>query len=314
MRKKRRAFTDYKDLGFSDKVSNQAGRAINKDGTFNIRKRGLNFLEHYSFFHALLTISWWKFLVIVLTTYFVLNVLFAFLYMITGYENLTGIAPGSFWQHFLEAFFFSTQTFTTVGYGRINPIGFMGNVVSAFESLVGLMSFALATGVLYGRFSRPVEKFIYSENLLVAPFKDQTGLMFRLANAKNNVLSNVQIEVMLSMSENDNGAISRKFYELILERKRINFLTLSWTVVHPMDENSPLFGFSEQDFKEADVELLILINGYDDTYGQNVHARHSYKFHEFIWNAKFTPMFKRSEDEQYTILELDKISDFMSVG
>ncbi|MBI3259041.1 MAG: hypothetical protein HYZ54_06165 [Ignavibacteriae bacterium] len=314
MKRKQRTFTDYKDLGFSDKVSNQAGRAINKDGTFNIRKHGLKFLEHYSFFHALLTIRWWKFLVIVLTTYFVLNIVFASLYMITGFENLTGMAQGSFWEHYLEAFFFSTQTFTTVGYGRVNPVGLMGNVVASFESLVGLMCFALATGILYGRFSRPVEKFIYSENLLVAPFKDHTALMFRLANAKNNVLSNVQIEIMLSISEKENETFYRKFYELTLERKRVNFLTLSWTVVHPMDEDSPLYRFSEQDFKEADVELLILINGYDDTYGQNVHARHSYKYNEFIWNAKFTPMFKRSEDEQYTILELDKISDFQLIG
>lgn len=313
MKRRLRTFADYKDLGFSDKVSSQAGRAINKDGSFNIRKRGLRFLEHYSFFHALITIKWWKFYSIVLLAYISVNALFAFMYMIIGYENLTGIAAGSFWEHFIEAFFFSTQTFTTVGYGRINPIGFMGNVVSAFESLVGLMSFALATGVLYGRFSRPVEKFIYSENLLVAPFKEHTALMFRIANAKNNVLSNVQIEIMLSMNVKDDGTSTRKFYELFLERKRVNFLSLSWTVVHPIDENSPLFGYSENDFTESDVELLILINAYDDTYGQNVHTRHSYKFHEFIWNARFTPMFRRSDDEQYTILELDKISDYQKV-
>jgi inward rectifier potassium channel len=310
MKRKQRIFNDYKDLGFSDKVSNQAGRAINKDGSFNIQKRGLRFLDHYSFFHALITIRWWKFHAIVVLTYIILNLVFASLYMLAGYHNLSGIAGDSFWEQFLESFFFSTQTFTTVGYGRINPVGFTGNVIAAVESLIGLMSFALATGILYGRFSRPVEKFIYSDNLLVAPYKDHTALMFRIANAKNNVLSNVDIEIMLSMTIKENETKLRKFYELTLERKRINFLTLSWTVVHPIDENSPLFGYENQDFMESDVELLILINGYDDTYGQNVHVRHSYTHYEFIWNARFTPMFKRSDDEQYTILELDKISNY----
>jgi len=310
MKRKLRTFTDYKDLGFSDKSSNQAGRAINKDGSFNIRKRGLRFLEHYSFFHALITARWWKFHGIVVLTYFILNILFAFLYMLAGYHTLNGLIAESFWEQFAESFFFSTQTFTTVGYGRINPVGFASNMIAAVESLVGLMSFALATGILYGRFSRPVEKFIYSENLLVAPFKGGSALMFRIANAKNNVLSNVNIEIMLSMTVNENGTLVRKFYELTLERKYVNFLTLSWTVVHPLDEQSPLSGFTEQDFTDCDVELLILINGYDDTYGQNVHARHSYKYHEFIWNARFTPMFKRSDDDHYTILELDKINNF----
>lgn len=313
MKRKLRTFNDYKDLGLSDKVTSQAGRAINKDGTFNIRKRGLRFLEQYSFFHALITVKWWKFYGIIVLTYCILNVFFAFLYMLAGYHNLSGMVAGSFLEQFFESFFFSTQTFTTVGYGRINPVGFASNIIASVESLVGLMSFALATGILYGRFSRPVEKFIYSDNLLVAPYKDITALMFRIANAKNNVLSNVDVELMLSMNVTENGTQIRKFYELQLERKRINFLTLSWTVVHPVDEQSPLSGYEKQDFIDADVEVLILINGYDDTYGQNVHARHSYKYYEFIWNAKFTPMFKRSDDEQYTILELDKISEYQEM-
>lgn len=311
MRKIRfKTLVENNDTGFSNKASSQAGRYVNKDGSFNIQKRGLPVMERISFFHALITMKWFKFFILVLCSYILLNLMFAGLYLLSGLENLSGMTPenpiGEFW----EAFFFSTQTFTTVGYGRVNPVGMASNIISAAESLTGLLYFALATGVLYGRFSRPVEKFLYSDMMLITPYKDITALMFRIANAKNNVLSNVEIEPIMSMTiTDDNGVASRRFFALKLERNRINFLTLSWTVVHPIDENSPLYGFTPQDLEESDAELLLLINGYDDTYAQNVHARQSYKWHEVVWNAKFKVMFHPSDDNQRTILDLDRIND-----
>ncbi|MBK9248146.1 MAG: hypothetical protein IPM69_08560 [Ignavibacteria bacterium] len=305
-----KTLVENNDTGFSNKASSQAGRYVNKDGSFNIEKRGLPLMERISFFHSLITMKWLKFYALVLCSYILLNLMFAGLYMLSGLENLSGMTTDNPIGEFWEAFFFSTQTFTTVGYGRVNPIGMASNFISAAESLTGLLYFALATGVFYGRFSRPVEKFLYSDAMLIAPYKDITALMFRIANAKNNVLSNVEIEPIMSMTiTDDNGVASRRFFALKLERNRINFLTLSWTVVHPIDENSPLFSFTPQDFEESDAELLLLINGYDDTYAQNVHARQSYKWHEVVWNARFRTMFHPSDDKQRTILDLDRIND-----
>lgn len=232
------------------------------------------------------------------------NTIFAFLYLAGGVENFEGIKTNSTFDRFVNEFFFSTQTFTTVGYGRINPVGVYSNIVSSVESLAGLLSLALATGLLYGRFSRPVAKIIYSDNAIIAPFRGLNAFQFRIANMKNDHdMIDVETEVILSKEEQN----SRKFFNLKLEYRKISFFNASWTVNHIINEESPLYGLTKTDLKESDCEFLILIKGYDNTFAQYVNSRYSYTYNELVWGARFANIYGRSEDGR-AMIELDKIS------
>ena len=195
--------------------------------------------------------GWGKFWLLIMACYLVINVIFAFIYLSIGVQYLNGAEGANTYQHFWDAFFFSAQTISTVGYGHISPQGMATNSVAALESMMGLLAFALATGLLYGRFSRPSAKIAYSKNLLVAPYQDTgRGLMFRLANLRRNTLIDLEIEIIFSYNEDVNGKILRRFYQLELERKRVSILTVNWTIVHPLDEKSPLKDMTPEDLKK----------------------------------------------------------------
>jgi inward rectifier potassium channel len=197
-----------------------------------------------------------------------------------------------FFHDFLNSFFFSVQTFTTVGYGRLNPTGDIESFIAGIESLTGLMGFALATGLLYGRFSRPNAKIIYSKNAIIAPYKGINAFEFRIANARDNQLIEVDIQVMLSMNDKSKGREGKRiFHNLQLERAKVTFFSLTWTIVHPIDNESPLNGMTEKELKEADAEFLILLKAFDDTFSQTVHSRSSYKYNEVIWGASFKSVY-----------------------
>jgi len=297
------------DLGLGNKIFEKNIRLINRDGSFNIKRKGLPFFESFSIYQWLISMSWIKFCGLIFSGYLVVNLFFATLYFIGGEANFEGIETNNDFDRFLNEFFFSTQTFTTVGYGRINPVGVYSNIISSIESLTGLLSLALATGLLYGRFVRPFAKIIYSDNAVIAPYKDKTGFQFRIANKRaDHQMVDTEVDVLLSRIEND----TVKFYNLELEYKKISLFTATWTVNHPIDKNSPLFGQTEEDLKSTDSEFIILIKGFDDTFAQVVHSRSSYKYNEIIWGAKFASVYGKSELGRTTI-ELDKISDIYSV-
>lgn len=296
---------EINDLGIGSKVIDSNQRLITKKGKFNIERKGIPFLKSFSFYHYLISVSWFKFCLLVLSAFIFVNVIFALLYLAGGVENFEGIETTNTFERFMNEFFFSTQTFTTVGYGRINPVGMYSNIVSSFESLVGLLSFALATGLLYGRFSRPLAKIMYSENAIVSPFRETNAFQFRIANMRNDHdMIDVEIEVILSKVENN----SRRFFDLKLEYKKINFFNTSWTVNHIIDENSPMSGMNLKDLKEAESEFLILLKGFDDTFAQYVNSRFSYRYDEVIWGVKFKNIFGKSEDGR-GMVRLDKISE-----
>jgi inward rectifier potassium channel len=285
---------EFKDLGFGSKVLSQKRRLINKDGTFNVERKGLPFLESLSFYHSLLEMSWLKFNGVVLLAYIVINFLFACIYILIGINNLGGITGSTPLEQFLDAFFFSGQTITTVGYGVIHPIGFWASMVSLIESMSGLLGFALATGLLYGRFSRPNAKIMYSKNAVIAPYRGITAFEFRIANARKNQLIDIDTLVMLSIKVKEDGRFIRRFFELPLERKQINFFPLTWTIVHPIDEESPMYGLSFDEIKEGEPEFMILIKAFDDTFSQSVHSRSSYSIDEIIWGARFKNIYIQS--------------------
>src|ERR1700749_2998027 len=187
------------DLGFGSQPVIKNQPLVNKDGSPNVRRVGLPFWDTSNSYHTLITMSWTKFWLMVVAGDAVLNLVFAFIYMACGVEALDGAANNTALSHFWAAFFFSAQTISTVGYGHISPVGMAANSVAALESMMGLLAFALATGLLYGRFSRPTAKIVYSKNLLVAPYRENCkGLMFRLANLRQNILIDLQIEIIFS--------------------------------------------------------------------------------------------------------------------
>ena len=295
---------EVNDLGIGSKVLDSDQRIVTKDGKFNIERRGISFFKSFSIYHYLISISWLKFCSLILLAFLFLNIIFALLYLAGGVENFEGIETNNTFDRFLNVFFFSTQTFTTVGYGRINPVGVYSNIISSIESLTGLLSLALATGLLYGRFSRPVAKIMYSDNAIIAPFKGLNAFQFRIANIKNDHdMIDVETEVILSKEENN----SRKFFNLKLEYRKINFFNASWTINHIINEESPIYGLSEKDLKDSDCEFLILIKGYDNTFAQYVNSRFSYRYDELVWGARFANIYGKSEDGR-GMIELDKIS------
>ncbi|HWD89238.1 MAG TPA: ion channel [Mucilaginibacter sp.] len=306
----KRKFNPEDDLGAGYQPVIKSQPLIKPDGSINVRRRGLPFFRPYDNYHKLITMSWSKFWLLILLCYCVINVLFAFIYMGIGIQNLNGAEGHTLYEHFWDAFFFSAQTISTVGYGHISPKGMATNSVAALESMMGLLAFALATGLLYGRFSRPSAKIVYSKNLLVSPYlENNRGLMFRLANLRRTTLIDLEIEIIFSFNEDVNGKILRRFYQLELERKKVSILTMNWTIVHPLDEKSPLRDMTQDDLQRTQASFAILLKAFDDTFSQTVHTRTSYQHHDIVWGARFKPAFDRDDDGRL-VLDLSKISDF----
>ncbi len=288
---------DDQDLGLGSKVAQQSrSRFLNRDGSFNVERAGQSFFRSLNPYHSLLTMSWIKFHTMVVLSYFFVNVFFALAYLACGPEAIQGSAATSTGGRFFDAFFFSVQTLATIGYGKISPSGFGANMIVAFEALTGLFGFALATGLLFARFSRPNAKIQYSEKAVIAPFHDITGFMFRIVNERQNQLIEVSATLTYSRMETHNGKHVRKFYSLPLERNKVTFFPLHWTIVHPIDEKSPLFGVTQKELEESDAEFAILLTGIDETFSQSVHSRSSYKYDEVVVGAKFRDMFLPMEN------------------
>jgi inward rectifier potassium channel len=284
----------FNDLGLGTKASSGTQRSLNKDGSFNVRKDNVPFSERVNFYHSLVSMPWTRFFILIVSGYFIVNLLFASIYMLIGVEHLTGIDGITVFDKFLEAFFFSSQTLTTLGYGRVAPVGPAASSVAAVESMIGLLSFALATGMLYGRFSKPSAKIKYSNCAVIAPYQDINGFMFRVVNPRDNQLLEVEVSVTLSMRKNDSHL--RDFFLLELERPKVVFLPSIWTIVHPINSLSPLFKLAEKDVLEKDAEFIIMMKAFDETFSQTVYSRSSYKASEIKWAQKFVYLIKQEKD------------------
>jgi inward rectifier potassium channel len=285
------------DLGFGARVAQQSPRRLlNRDGSFNVVRAGLPFWRSLSAYHALLTTSWPRFFLVVASGYLGANLVFAFLYWLCGPYAVDGWHTRDDLARFADAFFFSVQTLATIGYGRMTPNGVLVNPIVTVEALVGLMGFALATGVLFARVSRPTAHLVFSRHAVVAPFRGGQALMFRLANERRSQLTELTATVSLSRLEAGPAGPVRRFHELRLERARVVFLPLHWIVVHPIDEGSPLHGASPESFRASEAEILILLAAMDETFSQTVHVRTSYRAEEVVWGARFADMFLRTEE------------------
>jgi inward rectifier potassium channel len=304
-------FQSNNDTGFGASASNQARQYIKKDGSYNVTRTGVDFFEQFNPYHDLIAFSWTKFNFLVLATYLVMNLIFTIIYWSIGVEHLGGVIAISPIEKFMEAFFFSCQTFSTVGYGRVNPQGYLTSAIASLESLIGLMSFALATGLIYGRFSRPNIKVLSSKNAIIAPYKEGKALMFRIVNARKNPLIELEVTLMASFFTPENPTV--QFVPLKLERNAITSLALSWTIVHPIDDESPLYNLIQTDLEEIDLQLLFFIKAFDESYSQTVHTRLGYTNKDIEWNKKFVTMYKRSNDGSTTLLELELLNETIDI-
>lgn len=296
--------------GYGVNPSWTGGRFLHKNGRPNIERRGLHWIDRHSWYHTFLHLSRWKFFGVLLLIYVSINIVFATLYYLIGTEHLMGILGATAWERYLECFFFSTQTFTTLGYGRISPVGLVASSLATFEAFLGLLNFAIATGLFYGRFSRPQAFIQFSQNALIAPYRDGIAFMFRLAPFKNNYLSNAHVKLTLARTEEEEGKLVNRFYSLPLEIEKVNTLNLSWTVVHPINEQSPFYGTTLDDWNQSQSEIMVFLEAFDDTFSNTVIARTSYIGNELVVGARFIPMYHKSPDGRVTVMDLDKLNQY----
>jgi len=301
------------ETGLVSNSSLSGGRFFNKSGNPNIAPKGLPFWRRLNIYHTLLSMPLWKFLGSILLFFLSVNLIFAGIYLSIGLHHLSGMVANTWGEKFGEAFFFSAQTFTTVGYGRINPVGFMASFIASMEALTGLMSFALVTGLLYGRFARPRAFIKYSKNALFVPFKEGIAWMFRMVPYTRNYLMNVEVKVTMAMRVEEDGTLKNKFYDLPLQISKANTMTANWTLVHMINEESPLYNLSKSDIDTAGIEILVFVQGFDESFSNTVISRTSYTHDEFVYGAKFTPMFHPNEDNSSTILHIDQLDDYIKV-
>jgi inward rectifier potassium channel len=296
------------ELGFGSKNYNESVRFLNQDGTVNIKRKVTDKHIGFDMYHWLLGIKWGQFFALVFFSYGAVNTLFAIIYFSIGVDKFGGIDAGSGIENFLQLFFFSAQTLTTVGYGHIYPNSSLISTVSSIESMFGLMGFALVTGILYGRFAKPKADIQYSNKALISPYNDITGFMFRIANKKQNEL--IETECQLVLAINNLETKKRDFHFLDLERSKINFLPLTWTLVHPIDDKSQLYEVTQDEFNQRDGEFIILIKSITDTYFHTVYSRMSYKASEIAWNAKFVPMKQMPNKDGSISINLNDIHSY----
>ncbi len=299
------------DPGLTQQFNGKLRRAINKDGQFNVRRQGTTWRDVHPYLH-LINMPWAAFLGVLFACFLVVNTLFATGYYLLGANELHGSVAPDVGGAFMNDFFFSAQTLTTVGYGSIWPQGLGANLLASFEAMCGLMAFALATSLLYGRVSKPSAKIGFSQNMTMSPYMDGTSLQFRVVNQRANSLMDLDARVLLMIVEGPPGALKRTYKVLKLERENVLFFPLTWTIVHPIDQESPLYGKTADDLQSWQAEALILIRGYDDTFSQTVHARYSYRHDEIVWGARFTPAFQIDPDGDL-VLHVDKVSELAAV-
>lgn len=284
-------------------------RLMRPDGSLNVVRKGRSFWQSLNLYQHLLTVAWPRFFFYVLVVYLAANLLFASLYIAAGPGAIQGVAADDVTARWSSAIFFSVQTIATIGYGQMTPHGTMANVLVAIEALSGLMGFAIITGILFARFSRPSALVLRSRVAVVAPYQGRTGLMFRIANGRTSQLVDLKATVTYSwMDRSDPARALRRFRQLPLERDNVALLPTQWIIVHPIDERSPFAGLHQQQILDADPEVFVTISATDETFSQIVFTRFSYADDDIVYGAKFTDLFGTTADGVVTV-DLARLSD-----
>lgn len=282
------------DLGLGDRVVQEnRTRFLNRDGTFNVHRKGI--FEHGSFspYHAILNMSWTQFFVFLITSYFIASAAFTGLYLLCGPAAFASIQGLGFLERTREIFFFSIHIVSTIGASALQPSTILAKAFLAVESLMGLLGFALLAALMFARFSNPTVKIIFSKHAVIAPYKDITGFMVRIINGRSNELIQLTANLTLAMTDSHG---KRKFQELELERDNILVFPLNWTIVHPITKDSSLYGLSAEEFAKRSPEFLIGISAIDQDLSKTIYARHSYIAKEVEVGSRFKNIFERMDD------------------
>lgn len=306
------AVTDL-DLGFGSVVSaHERGRLLHRDGSFNVRRSGRGIRGLLNAYHVLLSTTWPRFVLLVVVAFTLTNLLFAAGFAALGDGALRGPPAGEFGGRFLRGFFFSVHTVSGVGYGHVTAVGLGANLLATLGSIAGLFLLALVTGLSFARFARPTAQIAFSEKALLAPYGDGLSLQFRIVNLRRSELLDVRARVLLACRTRPD-APDRRFVELPLERTHVAFFPLSWTIVHPIDAESPLAGRTLDDLSRCDTEVLVLLTGTDETFAATVHARSSYRPSDMLGNARFKRMFDLPDDGSPIHLDVSRLNDVEAV-
>ena len=296
------------DLGLGGKLSERSRvRLVNHDGSFNVRRNDLGPFHPYNVYHTLLSLPVPRLLGLMAAGYIVTNVFFAMLYWLAGPDALAGAASSPF-ARFEDCLFFSVQTVATIGYGRLVPNTRTANVLVALEALVGLLGFAILSGLLFARFTRPTAKIIFSNNAIIAPYQNGWALMFRLVNLRSHDLTDVRAVVSFARWVDEGGTRRRRFDLLPLERQSVIFMPLHWVIVHPIRESSPLSGYSAESLAATDPEFVCLITADDETFAQTVHSKTSYDMGDLVWGGKFRDMYLTDVD--HVAIDMTRLHDY----
>lgn len=273
--------------------SRTAMRDTNLGGAGNIRLiRDTGERRPLDFYHTMLTAGWPVFFGTVAAVYFVFNLVFALIYWIDP-GGVANARPGSL----ADLFFFSVQTMATVGFGDMHPQDLFTNVVATVEVFLGIITIAVATASIFARFSRPTARVMFSHVAVVAPYDGVPTLMFRAANRRRNQILEAQVSVSLLRDEiTAEGHEMRRFHDLKLARARTPIFSLSWTVMHPIDADSPLFGASFEMLQAQDARIIVTLTGLDESFSQTIHTRNVYAAEQIAWNRRFADILGESAD------------------
>ncbi|HWZ60494.1 MAG TPA: ion channel [Gemmatimonadaceae bacterium] len=283
-------------------------RLLNRDGTFNARREGVSLTDRLSPYQTLLTMSWPAFLSLFVAAFIATNAIFALAFYLLGPAALSAPNLQPLGGRFMMAFFFSIETFSTIGYGNILPNGLLTNLIVSAESAAGILFVALATGVIFARFSRPLLHLRFSDHAIMAPYRDGMALMFRVGNTRRSELVGLTATVTFARFQDCDGEERmRAFDQLSLERSGVLFFPLTWTIVHPIDEHSPLHGLTQEDLVKAHAEFLVLVSATEETFSQLVHTRTSYTADEVRWGVKFGNIYTPPTPEGLVQVDLRRI-------
>ncbi|MBI3543104.1 MAG: ATP-sensitive inward rectifier potassium channel 10 [Deltaproteobacteria bacterium] len=282
-------------------------RSLNRNGSFNVvRPHDTPLADIY---HRLLSLTWGRFIADVIAFYLLVNVVFGLAYFACGPGQFVGMPEHEGFRRFLDCYFFSVQTFATIGYGHVAPGSLAVNLVVTVEALAGLLTVSLATGLLFARFSKPTARIRFSRNAIVGNHDGQLSFFFRMSNERGNLISQAEVGLSLLIDERTaEGDWYRTFYDLDLERAETPMFALSWTVVHPITEKSPLFRHTDETLRQAHVEILATVTGIDSTTSQDIHARFSYVPDEIAWHKRFVDVISRGPEGRISV-DLTRFDD-----
>lgn len=279
-----------------------------RDGRIDVVHIGRQAHWARDFYHQAVSASWPLFGAAVLVIYLAINAIFAFGYYLCGRGAFDGAIAPDGWRRWMECFFFSVQTLGTIGYGKISPAAYSSNLLVTLEALVGLLSLAVVTGLVFSRFSRPSARVIFSDVALISPHDGIPSLIFRIANERKSQIVDASLQAHLLRNEQTaEGETYYTFNDLKLERSHSPFFTASWTVVHPIDQHSPLYGKTKEDLVSVDAQIIVSISGIVETFSQPVHARHSYNPDQIAWNHRFVDML--DWEDETLMIHLNRIHE-----